>query len=246
MINPLRIIIALAVLVVVVAVAGGSAWYFFVRDDAELASNAPEIPTDLRTPPASTPAAGTATAPALPGGATRFVIIPERSEAAYFADEQLARLPLPSTAKGATTDISGEFVVTEDGFDPDNPATFTVDLRTLKSDEERRDNRVQDALETSRFPTATFTATGVEGYDPGAAEGVEQALTLTGTLDIHGVQKEVTWDLKARREGNVITGLATVNFLYADFGITAPNIAGIVSVEDDVTLQVQVVAQAAS
>lgn len=243
--NPLRIIIALAALAVVIAVAGGAAWYFLVRDDAELASNAPEIPSDLRTPAASTPGTGAATATALPEGATRFVIIPERSEAAYFAGEQLARLPLPSTAKGATTDISGEFIVTADGFDPDRPATFTVDLRTLKSDEERRDNRVQDALETSQFPTATFTASRVEGYDPAVPAGEEQSLALTGTLDIHGVQKEVTWGLKARREGDVITGLATLELLYADFSINPPNIAGIVSVEDNLTLQVSVVAQAA-
>lgn len=248
MTRPLRIIIALAVLAAVVAAAGGAAWYFLIRDDAELATNAPDIPSDLRTPAATATApangAPSPTAPVAPAGATLFRIIPERSEAAYFADEKLARLPLPSTAKGATTAISGEFLVTPDGFDPERPATFTVDLTRLKSDEELRDKRVQDALETSRFPTATFTASRVEGYNPGAPAGEEQTMQLTGTLEVHGVKKELTWELKARREGNVITGLATVNFLYRDFGINPPNIAGIVSVQDDVTLQVQVVAQA--
>lgn len=57
------------------------------------------------------------------------------------------------------------------------------------------------------------------------------------------MQKEVTWDVKAKRDGNVLTALATVNFKYSDFGVTAPNIAGFVSVEEDVTLQVQVTAQ---
>jgi polyisoprenoid-binding protein YceI len=66
-----------------------------------------------------------------------------------------------------------------------------------------------------------------------------------GVLDLHGVQKEVTWDVKARRDGNVITGLATVTFPFDDFNIPVLNIAGFVSVEDHITLQVQVVAQAA-
>ena len=56
---------------------------------------------------------------------------------------------------------------------------------------------------------------------------------LTGKLDLHGVQKEVTWEVKALREGDVITALATLNILYADFNITPPNIAGFVSVEEE-------------
>jgi hypothetical protein len=32
---------------------------------------------------------------------------PERSEVAYFADEELAQLPLPSTARGATQEHLG-------------------------------------------------------------------------------------------------------------------------------------------
>jgi polyisoprenoid-binding protein YceI len=67
---------------------------------------------------------------------------------------------------------------------------------------------------------------------------------MTGVLDVHGVEKEVTWEVEARREGDVITALATTTFLYADFGVTAPSIGGFVSVEDDVTLQMQIIAQA--
>ena len=55
--------------------------------------------------------------------------------------------------------------------------------------------------------------------------------------------KEVTWDVKAKKQGNVITGLATVKFTFEDFGMSPPNIGGFVSVQDHVTLQVQIVAQ---
>ena len=57
-------------------------------------------------------------------------------------------------------------------------------------------------------------------------------------------KKEVTWDVKARKDGNVITALATTKFPFSDFNIPVLNIAGFVSVQDDVTLQVQIVAQA--
>jgi polyisoprenoid-binding protein YceI len=68
-------------------------------------------------------------------------------------------------------------------------------------------------------------------------------MQLTGLLDLHGVEREVTWEVVAVRAGSVMTALATVNFLYADFDITPPNIAGFVTVEDDVTLQVQLITE---
>ena len=240
-----RILIGAAVAIVALVVVVSAGWWFFVREENELATNAPEIPDELveATSTASTPVpSGEGT-----DGAVTFVIIPDRSEAAYFADEQLASLPLPSTAKGTTNDIAGEFHVSEDGYALSDAATssFTVDLTTLESDEDRRDNRVQnDALQTSQFPTATFTVTSVSGIDTSLPLDQEHTFQLTGMLDLHGVEKEVTWEVKARREGNVMTALATVTFLYEDFNITPPNIGGFVSVEDDVTLQVQIVAEA--
>jgi len=230
--------------VIVAGAAAAAVWWFFIREDAQLATEAPAIPRELQ----STPGAATST-PVSSNGGLAFKIIPSRSEAAYFADEKLARLPLPSTAKGTTQDIEGEFYLTADGIslDSSRPSSFTVNLKTLNSDEDMRDRRVQNqGLETGTYPTATFTVSSVTGYDPAKPAGEEQTLKLTGIMDLHGVQKELTWDVKARREGNVITALATVNFKYEVFNIPVLNIAGIVSVQDNVTLQVQVVAQAGS
>jgi polyisoprenoid-binding protein YceI len=232
-----RLWFAVPVALVVAATAGAAAWWFFGRETNSLATNAPAVPADL----ASTAAPGDV----LAGGARTFRIIPERSEAAYFVDEKLAELPLPSKAKGSTHAIAGEFHLTATGLAADAPSRFTVDLRTLKSDRAMRDRRVQNqGLETATYPTATFTATGVTPFDAEAPEGEEQSLQLTGILDLHGVQREVTWDVKARRSGDVITALATTTFKFADFNIPVLNIAGFVSVQDDVTLQVHVVAQA--
>jgi polyisoprenoid-binding protein YceI len=233
----LRIVVGAVTAVVVLFVAVGAGWWFFIREDNELATESPAIPTELVETTASAGSDGSLT----------FRIIPDRSEAAYFADEKLASLPLPSTAKGSTQDITGEFHLTEDGFDldPTRTSTFTVDLTTLKSDRDMRDNRVRnDGLQVDRFPTATFTATSVSGVQPDLPEGEEQTFQLTGIMDLHGVQKELTWEVKARLQGNVMTALATVNFRYEEFNIPVLNIANFVSVEDDVTLQVQVVAEA--
>lgn len=254
-------------LAVAAAIAiGGGVWWFFIRDTAHLATTAPAIPTDLVTGTSGTsiatisgsgsgPAAQTAQAAGAPtvapdagsstGGQT-YAVLSDRSEAAYFADETLASIGLPSTAKGSTTKVSGTFHLTTDGtaLDTSQPSMFTVDLTSLKSDKSMRDRRVQNTLETGTYPTATFTAGSATGYDPGIAAGQEQSLKLTGILDLHGVKKEVTWDVKARKAGNVITALATVTFPFEDFSMSPPSIGGFVSVQDHITLQVQLIAQA--
>jgi polyisoprenoid-binding protein YceI len=229
---------AAALLLVAAIVAG---WWFFVRDDAELATNAPDIPEELVSPTSDAQPTGGGTG----DNVLTFRIIPEESEAAYFVGEELASVGLPSTAKGATSAIEGEFHLTADGLAlaPGTTSQFTVDLTTLESDEDRRDSRVQDALQTSQFPTATFTIASVTGYDPAIPEGEEQTLQLAGTFDLHGVQRDVTWEVKARRQSNVITALATLEFTFAEYNNTPPNLAGFVSVEDNGALQVQLVAQ---
>lgn len=237
-------LVAVAIVLVVLAGAG---WWFFIRSDAELATSAPEIPQELKS---STPALGATSAAATPaasGGAQKYTIIPEQSEAAYFADETLARVALPSTAKGSTKAIKGEFYLGKSGLDTTQESKFTVDLTTLKSDESRRDGQVQQrGLETAKYPAATFVATKLEGYPAEFPAGQEVPMKLTGMLDLHGVKKEVTWDVKMKKEGSAISALATVSFLYSDFNIPVLTIAGLVSVQDDVTLQVQVVAKAGS
>jgi polyisoprenoid-binding protein YceI len=218
-------------------------------------ASTPDASTATAASGAPGAAAATAQAAAVPtigadagasSGGTTFAILSDRSEAAYYADEKLASLPVPSTAKGSTTGVTGSFYLNADGtaLDPSQPSTFTVDLTTLKSDKDMRDRRVQNALETSQYPAATFTVSRVTGFSPSVAAGDEQSLKLTGTLDLHGVKKEITWDVKARKAGNVITALATVTFAFADFSISPPNVGGFVSVEDHITLQMVIVAQA--
>ena len=223
-------------LTVAAVVVGVAVWYFAIREDAKLATQAPDIPTDLLQD----------ADPVAIDGVLTYRIIPEQSEAAYFADEQLASLSLPSTAKGATNEIEGVFYLTEDGFSlaSDLVSRLTIDLRTLKSNESRRDTRVRDALDADMHPMATFTISSVAGYDDSIPDGEEQVLTVDGMLDIHGIQKLVTWDVQARREANVITALATITFRFEDFGIRPPSFAGFVSVGDELTLQLQFVAQA--
>jgi polyisoprenoid-binding protein YceI len=242
------LLLAATALAVAVAVVGAGAWWFLVRDDASLATEPPEIPEGLAAATATPDdAAATETPTAAGDDVLTFTIVPEESQAAYFVDEELASLGLPSTATGVTNEVEGAFYLTADGsaLADGYESQFTVDLRNLTSDESRRDNRVQEALETDTYPTAVFTIAEVTGYDPSVAEGEQQTLSLSGTLDLHGVQREVTWEVEAFREGNVISARATITISFDDYSITAPTFAGLVSIDDEATLQVELIAQAA-
>ncbi len=235
-----RLLLLVPVLAVLLATGAGAAWWFLIREDAKLATSAPDIPAGLvDATPTDAPGDGATQ------GTLTFRINPELSEAAYFVDEELASVGIPSTAKGSTKQIEGEFVLSADGTSlaPDATSSFTVDLRNLASDKPMRDRRVQEALETSRYPAGTFTVTGVTGYNPAIPEGQEQSLQMAGVLNLHGVERNVTWDVKAKREANVISALATLTVSFVDFKITPPTFAGLVSIDDKATLQVQLIAQ---
>jgi len=229
-------------------VTAGAAWYFLIREDAQLASDPPKIPSALLNATASpTGAASNTGTTSSTSGTLAFSINPALSEAAYFVDEELASVGIPSTAKGSTKEISGTLYLTGDGaaVATGQTSSFTVQLRNLTSDKSMRDQRVQQALETSRYPTATFTIASANGYNPAIADGQEQTMQLSGSLELHGVTKPVAWEVKAYRQGNVISALATVTVKFSDFNITPPTFQGLLSISDQATLQVQLIAQAA-
>lgn len=229
-----RTVLVGAIGIAVVAATIG-VWWFGFRSNAELATSAPAIPATI--------AAGGATDASLPNGVEAFTIVTDQSEASYFAKEQLASLSVPSTAQGTTHSVTGTFFLDSDGLFPDRTSQFVVDLRELRSDKSRRDENVQRVLDTRTFPEATFTAQEIDGYPlvfPSGGEEIE--MVLRGDLEIRGVTQDVAWSLLVRRDGSVLTALGTVTFDLADFGVPVPNVGGFVSVESEMTLQVQMVA----
>src|SRR5438093_9548465 len=147
-------ILAGAGVIVVALVAAAAGWWFLIREDAHLATSAPDIPQDLVQAKASASPDTTKNSGSTNGVLT-FRINADRSEAAYFVNEELASVGLPSTAKGVTNDIEGEFSLKVDGTTivMTGNSKITIDLRNLTSDKQMRDRRVQQALETSTSPS---------------------------------------------------------------------------------------------
>jgi polyisoprenoid-binding protein YceI len=145
---------------------------------------------------------------------------------------------------GVTTDISGSVEI-----DTSNPAgskvgTITVDISKLKSDSGSRDNTIRGRfLESTRFPTATFTSTAIEGLPSTYTEGQQISFKVTGDLTVHEITKPVTFDVTATLSSGSLTGTATATILMSDFGIGPIKMAGILGTEDEVKLTFNFVAR---
>lgn len=179
-------------------------------------------------------------------GTRTFTIVPDQSEASYEVQEQFLSRDLPNQAIGKTNAVTGEFQFSLDGKPTGKVTNITVDLSKLASDESRRDNRIRTQwLESNKFPNAVFTSTEAQGLPESYTEGQDVAFKLTGDMTIRDVTKPVTFDVTGKLVGDTITGSATSQILMKDFGIDPPNIAGMLTVKDGVTIKLNFTAKEA-
>ncbi|MBE7554202.1 MAG: YceI family protein [Anaerolineales bacterium] len=214
----------------------------------------PTLAPTTQEPTAAAPAAPAATeeaasaAPTEPEAAEAsaslrtFQIVPEQSEATYQVQEEFFNRPVNIVNPiGRTQAIEGEFQLTISGSNQVQLADnqFKVDLRTLASDEARRDNRIRDEwLESNKYPWAEFKATTIEDFPANAAEGQDVSFKVTGDMTIREITKPQTFAVTARLDGDTFTGTATSYVLMQDYGFEPPSILGVLEVTDGVTVTV--------
>jgi polyisoprenoid-binding protein YceI len=187
----------------------------------------------------------TTTAAALPTGQVTYVIDPNHSEASYMVNEEFFGLAMPkygiaaglSDTVGRTSAIKGQFDINWDDLSkPLGDNTVVVDLSTLKSNQPLRDSWIRDNGSGPQFgahPSATFTADTIEGGPTTYTPGEPVSFKVSGQLTVREVTKPATWDVTAVMQDGVISGTATTNLKMTDFGITPPNFANTLTVQDD-------------
>jgi polyisoprenoid-binding protein YceI len=162
------------------------------------------------------------------------------SKAEYRVREQLARLNFPNDAVGTTESVTGAMVIRADGtFTPGSK--LTVDMRSLRTDEPKRDGFVREnTLETNRYPTAEFVPRRYTGLPTPPPTSGGATFKLTGDMTLHGVTAAETWDVAATFAGDSVTAKATARFNFAKYKITIPRVFGLLSVDDDIRLELNV------
>jgi polyisoprenoid-binding protein YceI len=144
-----------------------------------------------------------------------------------------------SNVQGDFTKVSGT-VVLDDQDISKSTVTATIDVSSVDTRVQARDNDLKSAnfFDVAKYPTMTFASTKIWSTGNGAAK-------ITGNLTIHGVTKEVTFDVSGPTAAiNAMGGMrrgveATTKISRKDFGITAD--AGLIGDEISITIDAEMV-----
>jgi len=162
------------------------------------------------------------------------------SVAGYRVREKLLRLPASNDAVGRTGAITGRLDLQGDGagLRVARGMQLVVDVTVLESDDARRDDHMRTmAIETDKFPTATFVSTE-DLVLPASVAGGRADAVVRGDLTVHGVTRPVAIPVQAQQSPGRIEVVGAFSFGWDLFDIKQPNLS-YVTVESDPTLEFQ-------
>ncbi|UOR01035.1 YceI family protein [Leucobacter allii] len=221
---------------VAAAIAGPIVYRDFI---AAPAAEAPTLSADestLEAGDAAEAGAGDALDPALLAGDWE---VADGSEAGYRVEEVLNGTDV--TVTGRTEEVTGSFAIGEDGLTLES-AELTVDVASIATDSAQRDSYFRSqAIDTSRFPEASFVLTSPVALDAAPAAGDTVTAEASGDLTIAGTTQPVTFSVEVRSDGETAEIAGAIPIAFSDFGVEAPNL-GFVSVEDTGSVEFQLVA----
>jgi polyisoprenoid-binding protein YceI len=242
--------IALAVAAVVVVAVGAGLWWFLSGDepgavDLESAASVLSTTTAAGTndlPPDSGTAGESATGAGADGtwtvdtsvgtfsfedASSSFVGFRVAEELASIgATEAIGRTPVVA----GTIEIEGTMLLS---------ATIEADFTAIVSNDDRRDNKIQGALETSQYPTATFVLTQPVDLGTIPASGEAISVSATGDLTVHGITNAIEMPLQAQLIDDVIVVVGSTEIVFADYDVEAPSAVIVLSVEDRGQVELQ-------
>lgn len=130
---------------------------------------------------------------------------------------------MTSTAGTFSANVSGNSL---------SQVKFSTQAKNLKSTKGKMmDNKAHSALKADKAPTISFSATSVN-----VGKG-----TLSGSLSIAGVTKNVSFPVNVAKSGSSYTISGTHNMKMSDFGMQTPGFMG-VKTGDGVKVSVTIVA----
>jgi polyisoprenoid-binding protein YceI len=160
----------------------------------------------------------------------------------YRVQEQLVGLSVLSDAVGTIETVTGTLVFAPDGTFA-SPSRITVDLKSLRSDQDLRDNYLRGrVLETDKFPNLEFVPKRAQGLQtplPSPPQVQVVGFQLIGDMSLHGVTKETTWNVVATLAGATVAGRATTTALFQTYNLMKPVVPFVLSSDDKIQLEVE-------
>ena len=155
----------------------------------------------------------------------------------------LARRNLPSDAVGETRNVKGSIKLTSNESVEPEKSSITVDLASLTTVEPRRDRYVRsNTLKTDEFPVASVSVIEITRLVWPLPSSDHITFQMTTDTTIHAVTAQLTWEVTANIIGMEITGQAKTSFPFNTYNLTPPKLFFILSVEDNIRLELEFVA----
>ena len=111
-------------------------------------------------------------------------------------------------------------------------------MQSLRSDRDRRDRFIREnGLESNKFPTAEVAVLELPGLPwplPGSGGASFQ---MVSDLTVHGETRPVTWEVKVVFDPEKISGTARAAVTFDQFNMDKPSLAFILSVNDEIDLE---------
>jgi polyisoprenoid-binding protein YceI len=224
--------------VVVLALALGGGWLLFAARTSDSPPPAALDPATTTLGQATGTTEAQADGAATPDG-TWQVSGDGSSYVGYRVREQLASLGSPNEAVGRSTAVTGTMEVAGDTVEA---VKIEADLTQLTSDEPRRDNAIrQRGLESEQYPTAALELAEPIRLASPPVQGEEVRGQGKGQLTVHGVTREVDLDLEGRWNGSTIQVVGQLPVKMTDFQIQPPRFGPVVSIEDSLAVDLNLV-----
>jgi polyisoprenoid-binding protein YceI len=223
-----------------VAMAAG-VWFFVLRSDApapvSLRSALEAIASPEVSSTGSQPTAAVTTSDADLAG-TWTLVKGANSFVGYRVNETLAGIGA-TTAVGRTSDVAGTLQFDGNAI---TSVEVTANLTTLTSDKSMRDGQLRtQAIETNRYPTATFSLTSPIQIGDVPADGETVTQTITGKLTLHGVTRTIELKVEGVMQNGQLVVVGSTVVQFADYDIKQPSSVAVVSIEDHGTMELQLV-----
>ena len=163
----------------------------------------------------------------------------EGSKVTFSVREELASVPLPFDAKISTTALSGEIHL--DGRD----SVIEIDLQSLSSDNSFRDRYIRSRM-FGDHPTGVVTVKGMSELPSGFTDGEAVTTDVESELLIREVTAPLTFEVEAQDEGSEISITGRTTFTWDELQMTKPSARSVVSLDDEVKVEVVLSARPAN
>ena len=168
-----------------------------------------------------------------------FKIVPSLSQARFFVDEILREEPF--TVIGETNSIFGSVDIDFDFPKRSSMGRVMIESNSFITDSNSRNRAIRNRiLESNTYPSVSFQATRIDGIPEKATfyPGQKYELKISGELTIKDKTLFETFDAVLEIiDFSTIRGFATVDALWADYGVNVPQPPFVQLIEDSIRLE---------